>query len=212
MSSHMISIYVLALMFVIATVLPINMGVIAFVGAFLVGTLAAGMQTKAIMAGFPAELFLTLVGITFLFAQAQNNGTIDWLVRLALRAVRGRIAAIPPERRVVVTSHDSFGYFGAAYGVRFLAPQGIATGSQPSAAQVAALLRQIRAERVTAVFIDGPGSQAVMERLAREAGVRPRGRLYADTLSNPEGPAPTYEAMQRHNVGLLVAGMRDEAV
>jgi di/tricarboxylate transporter len=94
-SSHMISIYVLAIMFVIATVLPINMGVIAFVGAFLVGTLVAGMQTKAIMAGFPAELFLTLVGITFLFAQAQNNGTIDWLVRLAVRAVRGRIAAIP---------------------------------------------------------------------------------------------------------------------
>jgi di/tricarboxylate transporter len=95
MSSHMISIYALVVMFVIATILPINMGVLAFVGAFLVGTFIAGMQTKAIMAGFPAELFLTLVGITFLFAQAQNNGTIDWLVRLALRAVGGRIAAIP---------------------------------------------------------------------------------------------------------------------
>ena len=126
------------------------------------------------------------------------------------RHVRERVAEVPPERRVVVTSHDAFGYFGAAYGVRFLAPQGIATGSQPSAAQVAALVRQIRAERVSAVFIDGPGSQAVMERLAREAGVRPRGRLYADTLSAPDGPAPTYEAMQRHNVGLLVAGMRGE--
>jgi di/tricarboxylate transporter len=91
----MISIYVLVAMFVLATVLPINMGVIAFVGAFLVGTLVAGMKTKAIMGGFPAELFLTLVGITYLFAQAQNNGTIDWLVRLALRAVRGRVAAIP---------------------------------------------------------------------------------------------------------------------
>ncbi|MFC5460970.1 SLC13 family permease [Massilia niabensis] len=95
MSSHMISIYALIAMFVLATALPINMGVIAFVGAFLVGTLVAGMTTKAIMAGFPAELFLTLVGITYLFAQAQNNGTIDWLVRLALRAVRGRVAAIP---------------------------------------------------------------------------------------------------------------------
>jgi di/tricarboxylate transporter len=94
-SSHLIAILTLALMFVIATALPINMGVIAFVGAFLVGSVVAGMQAKAIMAGFPAELFLTLVGITFLFAQAQNNGTIDWLVRLAVRAVRGRIAAIP---------------------------------------------------------------------------------------------------------------------
>jgi di/tricarboxylate transporter len=82
-------------MFVLATAMPINMGVIAFVGAFLVGSIVAGMQAKAIMAGFPAELFLTLVGITFLFAQAQNNGTIDWLVRLAVRAVGGRIAAIP---------------------------------------------------------------------------------------------------------------------
>ncbi len=95
MSVHLIAICVLALMFVVATALPINMGVIAFVGAFLVGTLVAGMQAKGIMAGFPAELFLTLVGITFLFAQAQNNGTIDWLVRLAVRAVGGRIAAIP---------------------------------------------------------------------------------------------------------------------
>lgn len=95
MSSHVIAICVLALMFIVATAMPINMGVLAFVGAFLVGTLVAGMETKTIMSGYPAELFLTLVGITFLFAQAQNNGTIDWLVRLAVRAVGGRIAAIP---------------------------------------------------------------------------------------------------------------------
>jgi hypothetical protein len=95
MSAHWISIYTLIGMFVLATVLPINMGVIAFVGAFLVGTLVAGMNAKAIMGGFPADLFLTLVGITYLFALAQNNGTIDWLVKLAVRAVRGRIAAIP---------------------------------------------------------------------------------------------------------------------
>ena len=95
MTAKMISIYVLGAMFVLATVLPVNMGVIAFVGAFLVGTLVAGMTAKQIMAGFPADLFLTLVGITYLFALAQNNGTIDWLVRMAVRAVRGRIAAIP---------------------------------------------------------------------------------------------------------------------
>ncbi|PZP91711.1 MAG: hypothetical protein DI587_34210 [Variovorax paradoxus] len=95
MTAHWISIYTLGGMFVLATVLPINMGVIAFVGAFLVGTLVAGMNAKAIMAGFPADLFLTLVGITYLFALAQNNGTIDWMVKGAVRAVRGRIAAIP---------------------------------------------------------------------------------------------------------------------
>lgn len=95
MNVHWMSILPLAAMFVVATILPINMGVLAFAGAFLVGTLVAGMNAKAIMAGFPADLFLTLTGITYLFAIAQNNGTIDWLVRLAVRAVRGRIAAIP---------------------------------------------------------------------------------------------------------------------
>jgi di/tricarboxylate transporter len=92
---QLISIYALVAMFVIATILPINMGVLAFVGAYLVGTLVAGQSTKDIIAGFPGGLFLTLVGITYLFAIAQNNGTIDWLVRMAVRAVRGRIVAIP---------------------------------------------------------------------------------------------------------------------
>jgi zinc/manganese transport system substrate-binding protein len=121
--------------------------------------------------------------------------------------VAGEVARVPPERRVVVTSHDAFGYFAARYGVRVLAPQGIAPNAQPSAAQVAALIRQIRAERVSAVFIEGRGSQAVMERLARDAGISLRGRLYADTLSPPDGLAPTYEAMMRHNLALLVPAM-----
>src|ERR671910_1661926 len=95
MSAQLISIYALGAMFVVATLLPINMGVLAFVGAFLVGTLVAGLATKDIIAGFPAGLFLTLVGITYLFAIAQNNGTINWLVQLAVRAVRGQVAAIP---------------------------------------------------------------------------------------------------------------------
>src|SRR5690606_36669630 len=95
MTPHLLSIYVLAGMFVVATIWPINMGVLAFVGAFLVGTLLAGQAAKEIIAGFPSGLFLTLVGITWLLALAQNNGTIDWLVRMAVRTVRGRIGAIP---------------------------------------------------------------------------------------------------------------------
>lgn len=95
MNPHWISISALAVMFVVATIWPVNMGVLAYVGAFLVGTLAAGMAVKDIIAGFPGDLFLTLVGITYLFAIAQNNGTIEWLVQLAVRGVRGRIAAIP---------------------------------------------------------------------------------------------------------------------
>jgi di/tricarboxylate transporter len=94
-SPELLSILALVLMFVIATILPVNMGIVAFVGAFLIGTLVADQATEDIAGGFPAELFLALVGITYLFAIAQNNGTIDWIVSLAVRAVRGRVAAIP---------------------------------------------------------------------------------------------------------------------
>jgi len=94
-SPEFISILVLGLIFMIATLLPVNIGVLAFAGAFLVGTLVADQSTDDIIAGFPSDLFLTLVGITYLFAVAQNNGTVDWLVELAVRAVRGRIGAMP---------------------------------------------------------------------------------------------------------------------
>ena len=121
--------------------------------------------------------------------------------------VRERLDSVPPARRVLVTSHDAFGYFAAAYGVRVLAPQGMGAGAQPSAGRVAALIRQIRQEAVTAVFLEGPGSQVVMRQIARDAGVQLGGRLYADTLSPPDGPAAGYEAMMRHNVELMVAAM-----
>lgn len=120
--------------------------------------------------------------------------------------VRGEIARVPEPRRVVVTSHDAFAYFGRAYGVRFLAPQGVGN-SEPSAQQVAQLIRQIRASNITAVFIENMGNPATLDRLAREAGVTVRGRLYADALSNAEGPAASYEAMMRHNVGLMASAM-----
>jgi zinc/manganese transport system substrate-binding protein len=122
--------------------------------------------------------------------------------------VRQQIGAVPEARRKVVTTHDAFGYFGAAYGVVFLAPQGVSAETEPSAAEVARLIRQIRAEGITAVFLENTANPALLERLAREAGVRVLGRLYADALSDAGGPAPTYEAMFRHNVSLLVPAMR----
>ena len=121
--------------------------------------------------------------------------------------VRAEIARVPEARRAIVTSHDAFAYFGAAYGVRFRAPQGVATNAEPSAQQVASLIRQIRAENITAIFIENMSNPATLRRLADEAGVRIQGRLYADALSGPNGPAETYEAMVRHNVGLMVPAM-----
>jgi zinc/manganese transport system substrate-binding protein len=125
--------------------------------------------------------------------------------------VRAQVATVPEARRKVVTSHDAFGYFGAAYGIRFLAPQGVSTEAEPSAAQVGRLIRQIRNEGISAVFMENMGNPATLQRLAQEAGVRIGGRLYADALSAADGPAVTYEAMFRHNVSLLVPAMRGEA-
>ena len=95
MSAPVLSIIVLAVMFLLATVLPLNMGALAFVGAFLLGSVFLGMSTTDILANFPGGLFLTIVGVTYLFAIAQNNGTIDLLVRGAVRLVGNKVALIP---------------------------------------------------------------------------------------------------------------------
>jgi di/tricarboxylate transporter len=94
-SPEIVTIIALVVIFAIATVLPINMGALAFVAAFVVGTLSVGLTTDEILGGFPAELVLTLIGVTYLFAIAQNNGTVDLLVRGAVRLVGGHVAAIP---------------------------------------------------------------------------------------------------------------------
>jgi zinc/manganese transport system substrate-binding protein len=122
--------------------------------------------------------------------------------------VRAQVGTVPEARRRVVTSHDAFGYLGAAYGIAFSAPQGVSTESEPSAAEIARLIRQIRQQRITAVFLENMSNPAMIRRVATEAGVQVGGRLYADALSGPSGPAPTYEAMFRHNIGLLVPAMR----
>ncbi|MDZ4090115.1 MAG: SLC13 family permease [Arthrobacter sp.] len=95
MSAPVLSIIILAVMFLLATVLPLNMGALAFVGAFLLGSVVLGMSTNDILANFPGGLFLTIVGVTYLFAIAQNNGTIDLLVRGAVRMVGSKVALIP---------------------------------------------------------------------------------------------------------------------
>ncbi|HKS57569.1 MAG TPA: SLC13 family permease [Steroidobacteraceae bacterium] len=95
MSPQLACILGLVVLFVVGTVLPVNMGALAFVLAFVIGGLYVDMPAAAVLAGFPGDLFVTLVGITYLFAIAQNNGTIDWLVRQAVRSVRGHVAAIP---------------------------------------------------------------------------------------------------------------------
>lgn len=117
-------------------------------------------------------------------------------------------AAIPADKRKVMTSHDAFGYFGARYGIQFLAPQGMSTDAEPSAKQVAQLIRQIQKEKIKAVFVENMSSPKLLSQLSKDAGVTVGAALYVDALSKAGGPADTYLKMIRHNVALLTAGMK----
>jgi zinc/manganese transport system substrate-binding protein len=132
--------------------------------------------------------------------QAELSALDDW--------ARSRLATIAADRRVVITSHDAFGYFADHYGVRFLAPQGVSTDSQPGARAVGMLVRQIRQQRIKAVFVENMTNPALLAQLARDTGVSPGAPLYADALSAGDGPAPTYLRMMRYNVDRLMEGLK----
>ena len=119
--------------------------------------------------------------------------------------VRAALAALPQERRKIITSHDAFGYFGAAYGLEIVAPEGVSTESEASAKDVAKIIRQIKAERIPAVFMENITDHRLLDQIASETGAKIGGELYTDALSPPDGPAPTYLDMFRHNVGALTA-------
>ena len=126
-------------------------------------------------------------------------------------AIRAQIAAIPASQRRIVTSHDAFGYFGRAYGVTFLAPEGVNTEVEPTAADIAKLSRQIRAEGVHTLFFENMANTRLIAQIGRDTGARIGGTLYADALSAPGGAAPTYLQMFTHNMPLLLAAMRETA-
>jgi zinc/manganese transport system substrate-binding protein len=121
--------------------------------------------------------------------------------------VESQYAGIPRERRRIVTSHEAFAYYGERYGITFLAAQGVTTHGEPSAQHIARLVQQIRRERITAIFIEGMANPRILEQVAAETGARIGGTLYSDALSGPDGPAPTYEAMIRHNTNRIVEAL-----
>ncbi len=128
---------------------------------------------------------------------------------LALDAdIRSRLQAIPADKRRVITSHDAFAYFGAAYGVTFRSAQGLSTDGEPSARQVAGLIRQIRTERTKAIFVENMNDPRLVEQVAKEAGATVGGKLYSDALSAPGGEAATYLDLMRRNADRLIAAMQ----
>ncbi len=116
-------------------------------------------------------------------------------------------AKIPPERRKIITSHDAFRYFEAAYGIDFVSPQGVSTEAEASAKDVGRIIQQIRREKIAAVFVENVSDARLMERIAKETGAKIGERVYSDALSEPGGPAGTYIDMMRHNIRAFSAAL-----
>jgi zinc/manganese transport system substrate-binding protein len=121
--------------------------------------------------------------------------------------VRAAIAKIPPERRKVITTHKAFGYFAAAYGIAFLAPVGVSTETEPSARDIALLIRQVKADKIPAVFLENLSDDRLIGRIAAETGAKAGGTLYSDSLTDEKGPAPTYIDLVRHNIKALTSAL-----
>ncbi|MCW1843309.1 metal ABC transporter substrate-binding protein [Prosthecomicrobium hirschii] len=161
-----------------------------------------------------AKVYIANVRDGLIAADPDGKATYEanagaYLAKLdALEAdVKAAIDKIPATERRVLTSHDAFGYFSGAYGITFLAPQGISTEAEATAKDVAKLIRQIKKEKVKAVFVENMTDGRIVERIAKETGIRLGGSIFSDSLSPETGPAATYIDMVRHNVKLLTAAM-----
>jgi zinc/manganese transport system substrate-binding protein len=123
------------------------------------------------------------------------------------REVREAVAQIPEGRRKVISTHDAFGYFAAAYGIAFIAPQGVSTESEASARDIAAIITQIRTGKIPAVFLENISDPRLMRRISAETGAKIGGTLYSDSLTGENGDAPTYIELVRHNIKALTSAL-----
>ena len=154
--------------------------------------------------------------ITAALAQADPANAADFYQNRAVYVaeiealdaeIREIVASLPADRRTIVTSHDAFQYFGRDYGLTFLAPQGLSTESEASAQDVARLIERIRDEGISAVFLENITDGRLLEQIADETGATIGGTLYPGALSGPDGSAPTYLDMMRHNATALAQAL-----
>ncbi|WP_394886198.1 zinc ABC transporter substrate-binding protein AztC [Mesorhizobium sp. AaZ16] len=117
--------------------------------------------------------------------------------------IKAAVAEIPEDKRVIITSHDAFKYFEHEYGLKFLAPEGVSTESEASAADVAALIKQVKEDRAAAIFVENITNQRLIEQIASETGIKVGGTLYSDALSDEGGQAATYIDMMEHNANTI---------
>ncbi|WP_213773102.1 metal ABC transporter substrate-binding protein [Bradyrhizobium sp. dw_78] len=155
--------------------------------------------SEALVAADPADA---------LFFRANEQRYDEQLDELD-REVRATVEQIPAERRKVISTHDAFGYFAAEYGIEFIAPLGVSTESEPSARDIAAIVSQIKAGKIPAVFFENISDPRLMRQISAETGVKIGGTLYSDSLSGEKGDAPTYIDMVRHNIKALMSALAD---
>ena len=125
------------------------------------------------------------------------------------REVREAVEKLPPARRKVISTHNAFGYFAAAYGIEFIAPLGVSTESEPSARDIAKIITQVKQAKTPAVFLENVTDPRLMQRISAETGARVGGTLYSDGLTGEKGDAPTYIDMVRHNIRVLTRALGD---
>ncbi|HEY8565978.1 MAG TPA: metal ABC transporter substrate-binding protein [Beijerinckiaceae bacterium] len=161
-----------------------------------------------------AKIYVANIRDAFVKADPAGQGTYEVNAKAYTEAldaldaeIRAAVARIPAERRKVITSHDAFRYFEAAYGLDFIAPQGVSTETEASAKAVGRIIQQIKREKVPAVFVETITDQRLIERIAKETGAKIGETVYSDALSGAEGPAGTYIDMMRHNIRAFSAAL-----
>ena len=157
-----------------------------------------------------AEIYVKNIAEAFCAADAEGCETYHANARFytsSLKAldgeVRAAIGSIPADKRVIITSHDAFGYLAHEYDITFLAPEGISTDAEASAADVAALIRQVRQDKASALFVENVTNPRLVEQISAETGLKVGGVLFSDALSPQGGPAATYVDMMRHNISVI---------
>lgn len=154
-----------------------------------------------------AKIYVKNIADAFCTADAANCGSYrtnaaDYTRKLdeTEADVKAAIASIPENKRLVITSHDAFGYFQHEYGLNFLAPEGISTDSEASAADIVALIKQIKEDKASAIFVENITNPRLIEQIASETKLKVGGTLFSDALSKPDEGAGTYIEMMHHNI------------
>ncbi|WP_273754580.1 MULTISPECIES: metal ABC transporter solute-binding protein, Zn/Mn family [unclassified Bartonella] len=158
-----------------------------------------------------AEIYVKNIAVAFCKVDPQsctrynkNAETYIKKLKTVQDALKIKIDTIPKDKRVIITSHDAFGYFAKEYGFTILAPQSASTETEATAADVAKIIKQIKANKAAALFVENISNPRLIKQISKETGLKIGGTLYSDALSNENGPAATYLDMMKHNVNTII--------